>query len=78
MLSFQIILHGFLLWASMGFLMPIGILVIRMTNRHEECGTRLKIIHAISQVTNLSPFLNFCFTMIYGERVMTSFLGHDK
>ncbi|KAK4713990.1 hypothetical protein R3W88_019897 [Solanum pinnatisectum] len=50
MFSFQIILHGFLLWASMGFLMPIGILVIRMTNRHEECGTRLKIIHATLQI----------------------------
>lgn len=49
MLSFQIILHGFLLWVSMGFLMPIGILIIRMTNRHEECGTRLKIIHATLQ-----------------------------
>ncbi|KAM3306605.1 hypothetical protein P3S67_013475 [Capsicum chacoense] len=44
MLSFQIILHGFLLWASMGFLIPIGILVIRMKNRYEQCGRRLKII----------------------------------
>ncbi|KAF3658162.1 putative phytochrome C-like [Capsicum annuum] len=37
----------------MGFLMPIGILVIRMTNRHEQCGRRLKIIlytHATLQI----------------------------
>ncbi|KAG5596541.1 hypothetical protein H5410_037773 [Solanum commersonii] len=34
----------------MGFLIPIGILVIRTTNRYEECGTRLKIIHATSQI----------------------------
>jgi hypothetical protein len=27
-LQFEITLHGFLLWASMGFLMPIGILAI--------------------------------------------------
>ncbi|PHT63508.1 hypothetical protein T459_32659 [Capsicum annuum] len=39
--------------ASMGFLMPIGILVIRMTNRHEKCGRKLKIIlytHATLQI----------------------------
>ncbi|XP_059282429.1 cytochrome b561 domain-containing protein At4g18260-like [Lycium ferocissimum] len=55
MLPFQIILHGFLLWASMGFLMPIGILVIRMSNR-EECERRLKIIlyvHATLQILSL-------------------------
>ncbi|XP_059450763.1 cytochrome b561 domain-containing protein At4g18260-like isoform X2 [Corylus avellana] len=50
-LLFEITLHGFLLWASLGFLMPVGILVIRMSNR-EECGRRLKILfylHAILQ-----------------------------
>lgn len=29
----EITLHGFLLWASMGFLMPVGILAIRLSNR---------------------------------------------
>ncbi|KAL0002273.1 hypothetical protein SO802_016054 [Lithocarpus litseifolius] len=51
-LMFEITLHGFLLWASMGFLMPVGILVIRMSNR-VECGRRLKILfytHAILQI----------------------------
>lgn len=51
-LQFEITLHGFLLWASMGFLMPIGILIIRMSNR-VECGRRLRIlfyVHAILQI----------------------------
>ncbi|KAK7255250.1 hypothetical protein RIF29_28656 [Crotalaria pallida] len=51
-LQFQITLHGFLLWASMGFLMPVGILAIRMLNR-EENPRRLRIIfyvHAILQM----------------------------
>ncbi|MBA0703925.1 hypothetical protein Golax_016217, partial [Gossypium laxum] len=42
-LMFEITLHGFLLWASMGFLMPIGILAIRMSNG-EECGRKLQIL----------------------------------
>ncbi|EXC35453.1 hypothetical protein L484_026760 [Morus notabilis] len=51
-LLFEITTHGFLLWASMGFLMPIGILTMRMLHR-EECGRRLRIlfqIHAVSQI----------------------------
>ncbi|KAH9627392.1 hypothetical protein KSS87_001231 [Heliosperma pusillum] len=39
--TFEISIHGILLWASLGFLMPIGILIIRMSNR-EECANRLK------------------------------------
>nr|CAD1823794.1 unnamed protein product [Ananas comosus var. bracteatus] len=52
-LSFQIKLHAFLLWASVGFLMPIGILVIRMSNT-VQCGRRLKILfytHVMLQIT---------------------------
>ncbi|KAA8526198.1 hypothetical protein F0562_008063 [Nyssa sinensis] len=54
-LSFEIALHGFLHWASMGFLMPVGILIIRMSNR-EECGRRLKIMfytHASLQILSV-------------------------
>ncbi|KAL0545969.1 hypothetical protein IC582_015873 [Cucumis melo] len=54
-LLFDITLHGFLLWASMGFLMPIGILVIRMSNR-EQCGRKLKYyfyIHTILQILSV-------------------------
>ncbi|XP_028788317.1 cytochrome b561 domain-containing protein At4g18260-like [Neltuma alba] len=51
MLVFDITLHGFLLWASMGFLMPVGILAIRMSNG-EANQRRLRMIfyvHAILQ-----------------------------
>ncbi|XP_061356351.1 cytochrome b561 domain-containing protein At2g30890-like [Gastrolobium bilobum] len=51
-LQFEITLHGFLLWASMGFLMPIGILAIRLSNR-EDNPRRLRIVfyvHAILQM----------------------------
>ncbi|XP_011098392.2 cytochrome b561 domain-containing protein At2g30890-like [Sesamum indicum] len=51
-LLFEIKLHGFLLWASVGFLMPVAILIKRMSIR-EESGRRLRIIfyiHAITQV----------------------------
>ncbi|XP_038987526.1 cytochrome b561 domain-containing protein At2g30890-like [Phoenix dactylifera] len=51
-LSFQITLHAFLLWASIGFLMPIGIIIIRISNR-VECGKKLKVLfysHVIVQM----------------------------
>eukprot|EP00252_Welwitschia_mirabilis_P021250 TRINITY_DN5388_c0_g1_i2.p1 TRINITY_DN5388_c0_g1~~TRINITY_DN5388_c0_g1_i2.p1 ORF type:complete len:178 (+),score=20.15 TRINITY_DN5388_c0_g1_i2:489-1022(+) len=40
-------LHGFLLWASMGFLMPISIILIRMTKAAREQGAtrRLEILY---------------------------------
>ncbi|KAK1393391.1 Cytochrome b561 domain-containing protein [Heracleum sosnowskyi] len=52
---YNITVHGFLLWASMGFLMPVGILVIRMSNT-EQSGRRLKIMfymHAILQILSV-------------------------
>ncbi|KAM7497715.1 hypothetical protein LguiA_022129 [Lonicera macranthoides] len=54
-LLFEIGLHGFLLWASMGFLIPVGILIIRISNR-EQCGRRVRIlfyIHAIVQIVSI-------------------------
>ncbi|PIA41557.1 hypothetical protein AQUCO_02200178v1 [Aquilegia coerulea] len=54
-MSSEVILHGFLLWASMGFLMPIGILVIKMSNG-EHCGRRLRVLfyfHVIIQVLSV-------------------------
>ncbi|GJU33184.1 cytochrome b561 and DOMON domain-containing protein-like protein [Tanacetum coccineum] len=49
---YEIKIHGILLWASMGFFMPLGVLIIRMFNK-EECSVRkLKVviyIHAILQ-----------------------------
>ncbi|KAK9067560.1 hypothetical protein SSX86_011671 [Deinandra increscens subsp. villosa] len=54
-LSTQIIIHGFLLWASMGFLIPIGILTIRLSNKEVQ-GRRLRImffIHAVTQIVSV-------------------------
>lgn len=54
-LSLQIVIHGFLLWASMGFLIPVGILAIRFLNR-EENGRRLRILfctHAVTQILSV-------------------------
>ncbi|CAN4104410.1 unnamed protein product [Withania somnifera] len=54
-LSLQITLHGFLLWASMGFLIPIAMLIIRMSNKVEN-GRRLKMImyaHASLQILSV-------------------------
>ncbi|XP_043700953.1 cytochrome b561 domain-containing protein At4g18260-like [Telopea speciosissima] len=54
-LSFEITVHGFLLWVSMGFLMPVGILIIRMSNK-VKCGRRLKVIfyfHVILQILSV-------------------------
>ncbi|KAI7727528.1 hypothetical protein M8C21_003832 [Ambrosia artemisiifolia] len=54
-LSLQIIIHAFLLWASMGFLIPIGILIIRLSNREVQ-GRRVRImffIHAVTQILSV-------------------------
>ncbi|KAL6561664.1 hypothetical protein OROMI_017265 [Orobanche minor] len=55
-LSFEIKLHGFLLWASVGFLMPVSILIKRMSNR-EESEARLRIIFYVHAVTQMSSVL---------------------
>ncbi|XVE88365.1 hypothetical protein DITRI_Ditri19aG0063900 [Diplodiscus trichospermus] len=54
-MSSYIAVHGLLLWVSMGFLMPVGILTIRMANK-EEGGRRVKVLfylHAILQILAL-------------------------
>ncbi|KAJ0232897.1 Cytochrome b561 domain-containing protein [Hirschfeldia incana] len=46
-------LHGILLWASMGFLMPMGILFIRMANKANENRRNVKVffyLHVIFQI----------------------------
>ncbi|OAY29134.1 cytochrome b561 domain-containing protein At4g18260 [Manihot esculenta] len=47
--------HGVLLWVSMGFLAPLGLLIIRMSHR-EESGSRKKVLfylHVILQVLSV-------------------------
>ncbi|KAL7143579.1 hypothetical protein ABFS83_08G201400 [Erythranthe nasuta] len=53
---FEMKLHGFLLWASVGFLMPVSILVKRMSSYTQESPTRLRFFfyfHAITQVISV-------------------------
>ncbi|KAL7211465.1 hypothetical protein ACSBR2_014347 [Camellia fascicularis] len=53
--TFDITVHGVLLWASMGLLMPLGILTIRMSNR-EECRRWFRglfYFHAILQTLSV-------------------------
>uniref|UniRef100_A0A3Q7FNI9 Cytochrome b561 domain-containing protein n=8 Tax=Solanum TaxID=4107 RepID=A0A3Q7FNI9_SOLLC len=53
---FDIEIHGILLWASMGFLMPAGILTIRFSNTEECSTTKLKIlfyVHGTLQVLSV-------------------------
>ncbi|KAI9176541.1 hypothetical protein LWI28_004051 [Acer negundo] len=74
----EITVHGFLLWASMGFLMPVGILMIRMSNR-EQCGRRLRIIfyaHAISQT--LSVLLSTAGAILSIKNFNNSFSNHHQ
>ncbi|KAG0456510.1 hypothetical protein HPP92_024298 [Vanilla planifolia] len=49
-LLFQINLHAFLLWASVGFLMPVGILLIRISNKVNYCKRALFYSHVILQI----------------------------
>ncbi|KAL0321356.1 UNVERIFIED_CONTAM: Urease accessory protein G [Sesamum radiatum] len=54
--AFDIAVHGILLWASMGFLMPIGILTIRMSSTKECHPSTRKIlfyVHAVVQVLSV-------------------------
>jgi hypothetical protein len=55
-LSWQIKLHALLLWGSVGFLMPLGILVIRFASSC-TCGKNFRImfcLHVVLQVTKLT------------------------
>lgn len=50
---FDIQVHGFLLWSSMGFLMPVAIVAIKMSNR-EASGRKFKFMfymHATLQAS---------------------------
>lgn len=53
----KVALHGILMWLSMGFLMPMGILTIRiLPNNTQETGTRLKLLfylHGIFQTLSV-------------------------
>ncbi|PIN20274.1 hypothetical protein CDL12_07037 [Handroanthus impetiginosus] len=54
---FDIVVHGILLWASMGFLMPLGILIMRMSSCTKDCHpSKHKIlfyVHVVLQVLSV-------------------------
>lgn len=73
----QIVVHGFLLWASLGFLTPVGILAIRLSNR-EEHGRRRKIMFFIHAVTQASFLYNhLCFVNIVDYIIILLFNSND-
>lgn len=54
-MTFEVTVHGILLWVSLGFLMPIGTLIIRLSNR-EERGAKLRLyfyFHLIIQMLSV-------------------------
>ncbi|KAK3008419.1 hypothetical protein RJ639_014756, partial [Escallonia herrerae] len=75
-LIFEVTLHGFLLWASMGFLTPAGILAIRMSNR-EPCGRRLKIMFYI-HANILSVILSTAAAIMSIENFENSFNNYHQ
>ncbi|XP_031389764.1 cytochrome b561 domain-containing protein At2g30890-like isoform X2 [Punica granatum] len=79
-LMYEITAHGFLLWASLGFLMPIGILTIRMANGEEisrKRATALFRAHAILQM--LSVLLSTVAAIMSIKNFNNSFNnGHQR
>lgn len=55
-LSYEIEVHGFLMWGSVGMLMPMSILIKRMTNT-DQASRKLRIIFYIHAITQATPFL---------------------
>ncbi|KAI5331957.1 hypothetical protein L3X38_022084 [Prunus dulcis] len=52
----NVTVHGLLSWFSMGFLMPVGILIIRMSVREERGATRARVLfylHVILQMLSV-------------------------
>ena len=74
-MTFDITLHGVLLWASTGFLMPIGVITIRMCNR-EECGRKVRVIFYVH--TTLQVILSFLFTSVTQSMNSQPFFFSEK
>jgi hypothetical protein len=56
----DITIHGVLLWASLGFLFPVGILIIRMSSREEPSSTRFKVFFYLHVILQVSSSFLFC------------------
>lgn len=70
-LLYQIIVHGFLLWVSMGFLIPVGILSIRMS-KNEEHGRKTRIMLCIHAVTQVSFEVNYMIIPLFDFNIKQS------
>ncbi|KAK9936751.1 hypothetical protein M0R45_013577 [Rubus argutus] len=53
-MTFNVTVHGLLLWFSMGFLMPVGILIIRLSVREEQGTTRAKVLSISMFITHFN------------------------
>lgn len=70
--TFDIVVHGILLWASMGFLMPVGILTMRMsstTNSHHSRHKILFNLHAIFQVFQNDLMIHTIHNLFFEKKI---------
>lgn len=74
---YEIKVHGFMLWASMGVLMPIGIISIRLMSIKGQpliCFRRLFFLHVTSQAGFTSSF----FAPFYNISILIQQLNHKN
>ncbi|PQQ04471.1 cytochrome b561 domain-containing protein [Prunus yedoensis var. nudiflora] len=75
----NVTVHGLLSWFSMGFLMPVGILIIRMSVREERGTTRARVLfylHVILQM--LSVLLATAGAVMSLKSFENSFNNHHQ
>lgn len=67
--------HGFLLWVSMGFLMPLAIIVIRMSRLCAERGESTQVMKVLFYVHVGLQLLAFVFLVI-GAAISLKYFGN--
>ncbi|KAG2689043.1 hypothetical protein I3843_09G120800 [Carya illinoinensis] len=75
----DVAIHGFLLWVSLGFLMPLAILAIRMSRREEPRSKRLKVffyLHVFVQI--LSALLATVGAVLSFKKLENSFTNSHQ
>ncbi|KAK8569066.1 hypothetical protein V6N12_007598 [Hibiscus sabdariffa] len=71
---FEIIVHGIILWVSMGFLVPVGILAIRMSANREESGALMSIKNFNNSFNNYHQRLGVALYGIIWVQALTAAL----
>lgn len=70
----HVTVHGILLWVSVGFLMPIGILIIRISGREQRESTRAKVFFYLHVILQASTFLRInCSTHVNNHILYSGF-----